>query len=68
MEGKWMQHGPFEKKDGWIIWREKEADGVSTTELHLKRDHRKPLPLVAHGTQRCKAAARHTDVAYDVEG
>ncbi|KAK5934193.1 hypothetical protein CgunFtcFv8_014609 [Champsocephalus gunnari] len=27
-----------------------------------------PLPVAAHGTQRYKAAARHTHAAYDVGG
>lgn len=44
------------------------VDGVPICELHLMHAHRKPLPLVAHGTQRYKAAARHTHVAYDVGG
>lgn len=46
----------------------REVYGVSICELHLMHACRKPLPLVAHGTHRYKAAARHTNVIYDVGG
>lgn len=46
----------------------RRMDGVSICELHLMHACRKPLPLIAHGTQRYKAAARHMNVICDVGG
>ncbi len=61
--GRWMDDG-----ERWRWGLQSRVDAVSMCELHLMHARRKPLPVVAHGTQRYKAAARHTHVARDVGG
>lgn len=59
---RWMDGGGRR----WGLRR--RMDGVSICELYLMHACRKPLPLIAHGTQRYKAAARHMNVICDVGG
>lgn len=56
--GRMVREGGGACTAGWML-----LPSVNSTLCILAGN---PLPVVAHGTQRFKAAARHAHVAYDV--